>query len=445
MKYTSFQEIIEQGKQNYGDAPAVRFINSSGMLHELSYKELYERVMDRVQRLKETNCSCVGIYGPASPEWIIDFFAAPIAGKRTVLLDPAMTREETQRRITDFEIEAVLPSNVGFMTVKEGTASKEACGDILVFSSGTTSADKAVVLSQKALAYSAWNGQQMLACGKDDVIVAMLPLNHVFGLVCTVLWPLCNGAVTALGRGMRYYTEDPAAYHTTILVMVPTLLNYLLATESFSTECHTILLGAAPCSERVFQAIREKKIRLSYGYGLSETASGLAISVDAEDPAALDLCPDTKITIAEDGEVLVETPCMMEGYWRKPEDTAAVLQNGVLHTGDLGELDEQNRLHLKGRKNDVLVLFNGEKVYLPEVEQKLNELLDEEAALVLLYDTLTIVVGHNKDADAVKQAVDQFNETQPLSKRIMNIRVIEGSLPRTATGKLKRWKLEELL
>ena len=113
--------------------------------------------------------------------------------------------------------------------------------------------------------------------------------------------------------------------------------------------------------------------------------------------------------------------------------------------GCRASLDEQNRLHLKGRKNDVLVLSNGEKVYLPEVEQKLNELLDEEAALVLLYDTLTIVVGHNKDADAVKQAVDQFNETQPLSKRIMNIRVIEGSLPRTATGKLKRWKLEELL
>ena len=445
MKYESLEEIIEQGKQNYGDAAAVHFFDSSNRLHAVSYAQLYDRVMERVEQLKEANCTCVGIYGPASVEWITDFFAAPIAGKRTVLLDPSLSREATQKRITDLEIEAILPSNVGFVTVREETASKEACGEVLLFSSGTTAADKAVVLSQKALAYSAWNGQQMLPCGQEDVIVAMLPLNHVFGLVCTVLWPLSNGAAVALGRGMRYYTEDPRAYHTTILVMVPTLLNYLSATESFNQECHTILLGAAPCSENVFRAIREKKIRLSYGYGLTETASGLAISVDAEDPAALDLCPDTKITIAEDGEVLVETTCMMDGYWRKPEDTAAVLKDGVLHTGDLGMLDEQNRLHLKGRKNDVLVLPNGEKVFLPEAEQQLNDRLGDEVALLLVGDALTAVAGHNMDPETVRQAVDQFNEKQPISRRVMNIRIIEGSLPRTATGKLKRWKLEELL
>jgi hypothetical protein len=93
----------------------------------------------------------------------------------------------------------------------------------------------------------------------------------------------------------------------------------------------------------------------------------------------------------------------------------------------------------------VLVLPNGEKVFLPEAEQQLNDRLGDEVALLLVGDALTAVAGHNMDPETVRQAVDQFNEKQPISRRVMNIRIIEGSLPRTATGKLKRWKLEELL
>ncbi len=445
MEYRNFKEIIEVGKHAFGDHPALRYFGSPTAVRELSYAELCDRILARAQELEQETCICTGLYGSASVEWIIDFFASAIAGKRTVLLDPTLPREKTQELITSFGIEKVLPAAAGFVTVTPGTAEPEYPGYILMFSSGTTAANKAVVLSQKALARSAWNGQQMLACGEKDVIAAMLPLNHVFGLVCTLLWPLSNGATVGIGRGMRHYTDDPSAYQTTILVMVPTLLNYLFATESINKECHTVLLGAAPCSERVFKAIKQMGIRLSYGYGLSETASGLAISVGADDPSALDLCPDTKITIAEDGEVLVETACMMEGYWHMPEETAKVLQNDVLHTGDLGMLDEEGRLHLLGRKNDVLVLSNGEKLYLPEAETVISDMLGDEVALVIMYDMLTLVAGNNRSEPEVQAAVDTFNAKQPIGKRIMNIRILPGALPRTATGKLKRWKVEECL
>ena len=314
-----------------------------------------------------------------------------------------------------------------------------------MFSSGTTASNKAVILSQKALAYACWNGQQELSCGTDDIIAAILPVNHVFGLVCTMLWPLCYGAAVGIGRGMRYYTEDPKTYHVTILVLVPTLLNYLLATDSLNPECHTVLVGAAPCDAQVLNRIREKNIRVGFGYGLSETASGIAISVDSRDPFALKLCPDTKITIAEDGEVLVSTPCMMEGYWKRPEETAAVLKDGILHTGDLGMLDAEGCLHLSGRKNDVLVLKNGEKIFCPEWEAELSKLLGNEIALALINDTLTLVAGNQADEAAVKRAADRFSKDKPISRKIMQVFILPGALPRTATGKLKRWKLEEVI
>ena len=445
MKYSGFRQIIEEGKNRYGDKPALKLAHSNTDMTVVSYRELYEMVNERIRVLSALPGSCVGLCGPTSIEWIVDLFAAPIAGKRTVLLDSALPKERIQALIDEYEIEAILPVNVGYRTVPVSQKEPEYPGCILVFTSGTTASNKAVVLSQKALALSAWNGQQMLACGPDDVIVSMLPLNHVFGLVCTLLWPLSFGASVGIGRGMRYYTEDPSVYHTTILVTVPTLLTYLFGSESIPPECHTVLVGAAPCSRRVLSAVQAKGIRVSFGYGLSETASGLAISVDADDPFALDLCPDTSVTISDEGEVLVATPCMMEGYWHRPNETEAVLQDGILHTGDLGTLDEKHRLHIRGRKNDVLVLYNGEKIFCPEWEAELSKDLGNEIALVIMYDVLTLVVGGGADEALVRQTVDAFNQKHPISRKICNIRIIEGALPRNAAGKLQRWKVEELL
>ena len=445
MKLESFKEVIEQGKDRYGSFTALRNCLVPTHIETVTYEALYDMIEARVNELSEHPAGCVGLYGTTSVEWIVDFFAAPIAGKRTVLLDPTFSRDVIQDRIDEYEIEQILPSNAGFRTcpIKEGDV--EYGGYVLLFTSGTTASNKAVVLSQKALCYSAWNGQQMLACGPEDTIAAMLPLNHVFGLVCTLLWPLSFGASVGIGRGMRYYTEDPSVYQTTILVTVPTLLNYIYGTESLNPEIRTVLVGAAPCEQRVLKAITSLGVQVSFGYGLSETASGLAISVGSNDPFALELCPDTNLSIAEDGEVLITTPCMMEGYWHRQEETDQVLIDGVLHTGDLGFLDEQGCLHLQGRKNDVLVLYNGEKIYCPECEAELAKELGSEIALTLLYETLTLVVGEGAEEEMVRAVVDRYNLHQPISKKISTVRVVEGKLPRTQTGKLQRWKLEEIL
>lgn len=445
MKCENFKQIIQHGKETYGTLPALRTAEADGSLKTVTYAELADLVEARAEALSAQPYGCVGLYGLPSVDWIVDLFAAPIAGKRTVLLDASLSREVTQSLIETFGIEAILPSNTGFKTTAIAGGEVEYPGHILVFTSGTSASNKAVVLSQKALAYSAWNGQQMLACGPDDVIVEMLPLSHVFGLVCTLLWPLSFGACVGIGRGMRYYTEDPKTFGTTILVMVPTLLSYLLTTDSINPECHTVLVGAAPCGDHVLNAIRDKGIRVSFGYGLSETASGLAISVGSDDPFALDLCPDTTCRISEEGEVLISTPCMMEGYWHRPEETVAALKNGVLYTGDLGEIDGNGRLRLKGRKNDVLVLSNGEKIFCPEWEEQLAKELGPEIAVILYQNAPALVIGNGgPEADAAK-VVDRFNAGQSISKRIKYIQVVDGPLPRTATGKLRRWKVEELL
>ena len=116
-------------------------------------------------------------------------------------------------------------------------------------------------------------------------------------------------------------------------------------------------------------------LRVSFGYGLTETSSGVAISVKG-DPYAMEVCPDDTITIAEDGEILIEAPtCIMQGYYKRPDATREVLRGGVFHTGDLGMFDENGLLHITGRKKDMLVLPDGTKIFLPEYEAAIMQAL----------------------------------------------------------------------
>ena len=187
-------------------------------------------------------------------------------------------------------------------------------------------------------------------------------------------------------------------------------------------------------------------IRVSFGYGLTETSSGVAISVGS-DPYAMDICPDDTVTLAEDGEILIQAPtCMMQGYYKRPADTAAVLSDGVFHTGDLGRFDPEGRLHITGRKKDVLVLSDGTKLFLPEYEQQLRRQLGvDELAVTLLNGRPTLVLVGKGEEWRVLSQLRALMAQRPRGQQISRIVYVPDALPRTATGKIKRWELQQKL
>ena len=158
------------------------------------------------------------------------------------------------------------------------------------------------------------------------------------------------------------------------------------------------------------------------------------------------VCHDSKITLAEDGEILIYCPeCMMQGYYKMPEATAAVLKDGVLSTGDLGSFDRDGKLHITGRKKDILVLPNGNKIYLPEWEQELQAAFGgNETAITMKDGVVTAIVvdkSGNADVAALKAVLDEFNRSKSFDMQVTSLCVTESPLPRTATGKIKRWML----
>lgn len=445
MKYESLGQLLKDAAHTHPERPAL-FFEWGGAAVSVSYRELCERVYESARRLTAEKCSCVGFYAAASCEWVCEMLASVLAGKRTVLLDASQPPETTRQLVAATSVDKLFCGDsrdeselAPYMSAPQA-CNNDVEGDLLFFTSGTTASNKAVVLTSRALCSSAWNGQQMLPCGTSDVILSMLPLNHVFGFVCSLLWPLSQGAAVAIGRGMRSYTTDPSFFKPTILPAVPSLIRYLLAAGALNEELTTVLVGASPCDEDTLAAIRQKGIDVRFGYGLTETASGLAISLAHKDPFAMALCPDTELRLAEDGEIFVRTTCMMQGYFNDEAATAAVLKDGELATGDIGALDENGCLHITGRKNDVLILPNGTKIFCAEWEAALSSLLGCEVAVTLEGRRVTLVAASaDGERDALWGKVELFNATQPIDRRIANLVTRSEPLPRTATGKLKRW------
>ena len=190
--------------------------------------------------------------------------------------------------------------------------------------------------------------------------------------------------------------------------------------------------------------------RVSFGYGLTETSSGVALSL-GDDPYAMTVCPDDTVTLAEDGEILISVPtCVMQGYYKRPDDTAAVLKEGVLSTGDLGRFDENGLLRVTGRKKDILVLSDGTKLYLPEYELQLSQALGRTELAVMLKEGRPVLVCELLPSDdrdpavrrsAVLKALSPLMKTLLRGRQITDVVFTASPLPRTATGKIKRYEL----
>ncbi len=450
MRFSGFYELLTHWTEQSPDAPALRYAQN-GAIRTCTCSELFTRVTKRAEVLKRDQKQAYGILSDGSFDCVIEIFASVLSGRRTVLLSENAADETLIEQVREAELDALwgdseLKEMLAPMLVGSAEGGE---GKLLFFTSGTTSRAKAVVLTDASLMASAYNGGALLPLSPFDTLLCMLPLDHVFGFVCGLLWGLSCGACVALSRGVRYYREDCILFRPTAISVVPSLLGFLLKCRALNPELKLILIGAGGCPLEILTAAKTTDARICFGYGLTETSSGVALSLGEGDPYAMTVCPDDTITIAPeigmDGEVLINAPtCMMQGYWRHPEDTAAAISDGVLHTGDLGYLDEDGKLHLTGRKKEMLVLSDGTKLYLPEYEQAISDALGGEAVCVLLIDDRPILVleGEIRDTAPIWAKLRPVLDERPRNQQIRAIEFYEKALPRTASGKIMRWAIQ---
>lgn len=328
---------------------------------------------------------------------------------------------------------------------------------VLLYTSGTTGRPKAVALSEQNIISNA-EGCKM-ATGFDDrqVMLAILPLFHAYGLTVTNLLPLMTGStVIVMERFVpRAVLAAIERYRVTTLVAVPSQYR-LLAMDPTPCDASSLWLtiaGAERLPETTERAFTERfGHAILPGYGATEVAPVISLNIpETNHPASVGRpLPNLKVTIrseedticpvGEIGEVCVEGPNVMLGYFNDPQETARKIRNGVLHTGDKGFTDAEGYLYLAGRA-DEMVKVGGEKVYPSEVENALEKIEGvQEAAVIALPDPKHGARLHAFLQKAENAALDE-NKLRTICRELLEPHKVPrsftfvDSLPRTITGK----------
>jgi fatty-acyl-CoA synthase len=349
---------------------------------------------------------------------------------------------------------------------------------ILMYTSGTTGLPKGALLPQRKSLYNCLNAQLFFELTSRDRVLVVLPLFHSFGLQILSLPVLYAGGTVVLER--RFEAEAAwrriAVEGITFLGGVPTLFRDLLETlEAASGRLERaslrFLFGAgAAMPVELIHAFERHGLLLKQGFGQTETS--ILCCLEARDalrkagsvgrpvfhadvrvvrPAGLDLPPERweETEPGETGEIVVHGPITMLGYWKAPEETAQVLRDGWLRTGDLARRDAEGFVSLVGRARE-LYISGGENVYPAQVEAVYAEHpAIREIAVVGVPDERWGEVGRAyvvlaPGVELEPEALARWGRERLAAFKIPRSWIALPALPRTASGKVQKHRLAEL-
>jgi len=343
----------------------------------------------------------------------------------------------------------------------------------ILYTSGTTGQPKGVMLSHRNLWSNARHCADWAETTYQDLSVCALPLFHSYALTHVVGELLIEGgAVCWLERfEPEAFLKAMATYKATATHCVATIYYALVSHPKVDEYAKEIQLrycvtGAAVTPEPILRAWNEKFTPLSEGYGLTEAAPvvfmnplpgkgeqkamscGVPIVPEIE-VAAVDK-NDNEVPPGEVGELVIKGPCVMLGYWNKPEETADTLRNGWLHTGDLVCFDEEGYCFVKDRKKDLIIraAFN---IFPKEVEDLLyTHPAVAEVQVIGIPDLIkgeevVACIALKEGETLTEEGLIQFCKDNLATYKAPKYVRFFDALPKTVTGKLEKVTLRGML
>jgi long-chain acyl-CoA synthetase len=311
---------------------------------------------------------------------------------------------------------------------------------------------------------------EIYGVNRNRVSLITLPLFHGYGVFAVNLEFLTGGKLVVLGRwdaeeAMKSIEQFKVTEFRGVPTMYIQMLNYPDAGKYDLSSLQTCICGSAPMPLEVARRWKERYgIDIWEGYGLTEATTVNCGNVAGKRPpkyGSIGKCyqkcntikifdqNDKELPPGELGEIVIKGPGVMKGYWNKPEETAAVIRNGWLHTGDIGRTDEDGYIYLTERKKD-LIIRGGENVYPKEVEDVLHrhpQVL--EAGVIGIPDPVygeevkAFVVLKTAGAACETELIDFCKQHLPTFKRPKSIQLMDA-LPRSAVGKILRRELRKI-
>jgi long-chain acyl-CoA synthetase len=253
----------------------------------------------------------------------------------------------------------------------------------ILYTSGTTGRSRGVMLSHANLASNAAATADAFGDDHPELRLCVLPLSHIYARTCDLYTWLYRGTQLVLDESRETLARDLQLVRPAALNAVPYIYQKIadrvrtsdgdrsqVLRDFFGGRIEQLNGGGAPLAPETEAWYAEQGLPILMGYGLTETSPVVAASTPkSHRPGTVGkLLADVEVRIAPDGEILVRGPNVMLGYWHDEAATANAIRDGWFHTGDLGELDADGFLLIRGRKKELIVLSTGKKVAPSRVE-----------------------------------------------------------------------------
>ena len=372
---------------------------------------------------------------------------------------------------------------------------------IINYTSGTTGYSKGVMLPYRSLWSNVAYCFEMLPVKPGDHIVSMLPRGHVFGMVYDFLYGFSAGAhIYFLTRmpSPKIISQSFSEIKPRVISCVPLIVEKIIkkdilpkvdstigklllkvpivndkikslarqaAMEIFGGNFDEIIIGGAPFNAEVEAFLKKIGFPYTIAYGMTECGpiicssrwETLKLASCGKATSRMEVRIDSPDPKTHAGEIVCRGMNMMLGYYKNPEATAQIIDaNGWLHTGDLGTLDEEGYVTVRGRSKNLLLTSSGQNIYPEEIESKLNNMpyvaeslivLQHEKLVAMIYPDFDDAFAHGLQQTDIQKVMEQnrieLNQQLPNYSQISKIKIHFEEFEKTAKKSIKRFMYQE--
>jgi len=538
--HEDFKQCLESAAERFADKTLFVFYDGKGEPASYTYAAFAEDVRAMSASILSLGLSGkhIALIGENSYRWLVSLFAITTAGSVAVTVDTEQSDASIQAMVMRADTEAVFCAEsflplfqglrkddgalrhiitlgetvdetvCGFASLLEGGRIRTWMNDrvvidpdqtaMIIFTSGTTSSAKPVMLSHRNMVANACNAAAMI-CLWERVFVS-LPLYHTYGLTCGILKHLSQGTAICVNGNLKTTLRDLALYQPDSIIAVPLLVEALserirveakkrglsellekaiaalkgpprkwqdknpaaplreMAAAVLGSNLKIIISGGAHLGHELFDILGAVGVQLMEGYGITECSPLISTNRNQSwRPHTVGLvCPDIEVKLVE-GEIWVRGVSVSEkGYYRDEALTADSFQDGWFLTGDLGSFDKDGFLSIIGRKKTLIVFKNGKKVMPEEIEGYVadipligeaiaygvsNGVGSDDVKLALMvypHPEQTAGMQSYEILQALQERIDALNRQLPGYKQIQIVKLRSSPFERTALKKIKR-------